>query len=232
MDAEERKALEKREARRWRRLEAPIIIMTLALALLCATAVVTWKRNLLAPTVGVAIMLLLLVIAVVAGALALTYSPNSSLRGGTESRRDREQRARIAQMVSIPASSLALVILSMVKAQDVLAGDHDWGAVAMAVMGVLYVALIGAMVMNWDGGARKVRKFLEDELTREYRARALTCGFWVLLPGTSALYLFGLWRPEDAIVLFPIVLWAGAATAALRFAQLHRRAEREMGDDG
>lgn len=42
-----------------------------------------------------------------------------------------------------------------------------------------------------------------------------------------AVYLFGLWRPDQAIVFMPLALWAGAAAACGRFVLLHRAAERD-----
>ena len=85
--------------------------------------------------------------------------------------------------------------------------------------------------MGWDGGSKKIKRLIEDELTRSYRASAITCAFWVLLVGVAGAYLVGLWNPEAVIVALPMILWSSATTAALRFAQLHRRAEREMEAD-
>ena len=73
--------------------------------------------------------------------------------------------------------------------------------------------------------ARKAKRFLEDELTRAFRARAITAGFWALLPGVAAAYVVGLWRPEWTVIALPVVMTVAGAVASLRFALLHRAAE-------
>jgi hypothetical protein len=155
------------------------------------------------------------------------------VRTDAGSYRDRVQRKWVSGITILPAATLGLTVIAMTRAQDWLSGeDTSWGGVVLAGVAVMNLLLIPVMIMGWDGGSRKMKRLLDDELTRAYRANAMTCAFWVLLVGVTAAYLVGLWNADAAIVALPMILWVSAATAALRFAQLHRRAEREMeGDD-
>lgn len=234
MSTDEHKALEKREARREARLKAAMIVMMTAM-LVGATTLLLARDDLMGGTTAGAILLAAVAaVALGAGAVALGAAPGEDARrlNAAGGRRDREQRARTGQLIALPASSLFLIVIASLNAQRMLDGERTLTAILPATMGALFVLLVPMMVMGWDGGARKLRKFLDDELTRAYRDQAVKTGFWVLLAAATTIYLVGLWRPEDAVTALPFALWAGGAAAALRFAQLHRRAEREMADDG
>ncbi|MDQ8029886.1 MAG: hypothetical protein REJ23_14260 [Brevundimonas sp.] len=149
-----------------------------------------------------------------------------------ENYRDRAQRKWVSQITILPAATLGITVIAMTRADEWLSGeDPSVSGVLLAAAAAINLLLIPVMLMGWDGGSRKQKRLLEDELTRAYRASAITCAFWMLLVGAMSVYLVGLWKPHLAVVALPMVLWVAAATAALRFAQLHRRAEREMGGD-
>lgn len=146
--------------------------------------------------------------------------------------RDRVQSERISLIMVLPASTLGLTLIAMTRADEFLSGeDRSWSGMLLAAVAALNILLLPLMVMGWDRQAQKMKRFLNDELTRTYRASAMTCAFWMLLVGVTGAYLAGLWYPHAAIVALPMILWVAAATAALRFAQLHRRAERDMEAD-
>lgn len=146
--------------------------------------------------------------------------------------RDRVQRDWVRQITILPAATLGITLIAMTRADEWLSGeDVTVSGVLLAAAAAINLLLIPMMIMGWDGGSRKRKRLLEDELTRAYRASAITCAFWVLMVGGMGLYLIGLWKPHVTVIALPMVLWIAAATAALRFAQLHRRAEREMADD-
>ncbi len=137
-------------------------------------------------------------------------------------RRDREQRARVGQLTAMPMATLVLTVVAMTAAERMVHGTAerlDW---LMAANAALYAVLVTLMVMNWDGEARKLRKYLEDELVQSIRARAVTAAFLVLMFGACGVYLLGLWRADWAVIALPAVLWAAASTASLRFAWLSR----------
>lgn len=145
-------------------------------------------------------------------------------------RRDREQQARRASLWMIPwvmAMGLVFVTPAVWRA---VAGTGSFGDWLWAACGLVYAWVAPAMVMGWDGGSRKLKRFLEDELTDALRARAMTTGFVVLLAATGGVYVLGLWRPEAAITAMPAALASGGLAAALRFALLDRAAD--AGDDG
>jgi hypothetical protein len=83
--------------------------------------------------------------------------------------------------------------------------------------------------MGWDGGSRKNKRFLEDELTQSLRARSMILAFFVLMAGATVSLGLGLWRAEVGILSLPFVLAAGGASAGLRFAWLFREAGRDDG---
>lgn len=149
-----------------------------------------------------------------------------------ESYRDRLQREWVSRITILPAASLGITVIAMGQAREWLNGeDTGWSTVLLAAAATINLLLIPIMIMGWDGGSRKQKRLLEDELTRAYRADAMTWAFWMLLVGVAGLYLVGLWRPQVTVVALPMALWVAAATAAFRFAAQHRRAEREMGAD-
>lgn len=149
-----------------------------------------------------------------------------------DSYRDRIQREWISRITILPAASLGITVIAMGQAREWLSGeDTGWSTVLLAAAATINLLLIPMMIMGWDGGSRKQKRLLEDELTRAYRADAMTWAFWMLLVGVTGLYLVGLWKPQVTVIALPMALWVAAATAAFRFAALHRRAEREMGAD-
>lgn len=151
---------------------------------------------------------------------------------GGGSYRDRVQRDWVRRITILPAATLGITVIAMTRADEWLAGeDRGLSGVVLAAAAAINLLLIPMMLMGWDGGSRKMKRLLEDELTRAYRSSAITCAFWMLLVGAMGAYLVGLWKPHVAVVALPMILWVAAATAALRFAQLHRRAEREIADD-
>ena len=113
------------------------------------------------------------------------------------------------------------------QSADFLAGDRTMPVSFVVVGAGIWGILLPMMVMGWDGQGRKARRFLDDELTRSFRARAIILGFWVLLPGVAAVYVLGLGRPDWAVAALPLVMTVAGAAACLRFALLHRAAERD-----
>ena len=165
----------------------------------------------------------------------LVFRPGKAERklAATGSYRDRVQREWVAQLAFLPTAMMGLTLVGMVRASEWLSGeDPSLSGVLFAGLAVVNIMLVPAMLMGWDGGSRKLKRLLDDELTRAYRAEALTWAFWMLLIGVAGAYLVGLWNPDAAIVALPLILWVATTTAALKFAALHKRAEREMGDDG
>lgn len=93
---------------------------------------------------------------------------------------------------------------------------------------VLYAWIVPMIVMGWDAYSKKNRRFLDDELSRSLRARAMTAGFFVLMAGGTAAFGLGLVRPELGVVAGLFAITAGGAATGVRFAWLYR----EAGKDG
>lgn len=221
------------ERRRATRHKIAIGIFGLGIMVACGTAIL-WSeagRDQLLLTV-MAIFAAGAVLTGVAGLFAYRPDMAEQTRTETGSYRDRIQRKWVGGITILPAATFGLTVIAMTRSQDWLSGeDTSWSGVILAGVAVLNLLLIPLMLMGWDGGSRKIKRLIEDELTRSYRASAITCAFWVLLVGVAGAYLVGLWNADAAIVALPMILWLSSATAALRFAQLHRRAEREMEAD-
>jgi anti-sigma factor RsiW len=144
------------------------------------------------------------------------------LHEGAVGRADREQATRAWTLLAMTFAGLILSVASAFAAQSMVSGTAEGLDWLTALNAVLYAVLVPIMVMNWDAQARKLKKWLEDELVRALQARALTAAFFVLMAGASGAYVVGLWRPEWAVIALPIVLWSAAATASLRFVTLSR----------
>ena len=221
------------ERRRSIRHRTAIAVFGLGVMIACLTAVL-WDE----PALHRGLLTAMAIFAGIAAAAGLgglfAYRPDTAerTRTGTGSYRDRVQRDWVSNLTILPAASFGITVIAMTRAQGWLSGeDMSWNGVVLAGVAVLNLLMIPLMLMGWDGGSRKIKRLIEDELSRSYRASAITCAFWVLLIGVTGAYLVGLWNADAAIVALPMILWLSATTAALRFAQLHRRAEREMEAD-
>lgn len=73
---------------------------------------------------------------------------------------------------------------------------------------------------------KAVRELLNDEATRDHRARACAAGFWAVAVMSLILYGLSLIEPLRAADILHLILSVAVAVPALRFAMLERRAER------
>lgn len=223
------------EGRRARRYRIAVAVFCLGL-FTCTFATFRWYEDKLdggGLAMAVIVPGIALAMAGICGMFAFRRDDAERTAGETGSYRDRIQRNWVGNLTILPATTLGLTVIAMTRAQEWLSGeDTSWSGLILAGVAAMNILLIPLMLMGWDGGSRKIKRLLDDELTRAYRASAITCAFWVLLVGVAGAYLLGLWNADAAVIALPMILWVAAATAALRFAQLHRRAEREMGDDG
>jgi hypothetical protein len=170
---------------------------------------------------------------VVAGAIcAWLYRPGGPrwrVNQAEPGRRDRLQAQRARQLAIFPALSLLFLAQAFGALEHVAEGQHRWVDYLRLAIPVLYAWVTALMVMGWDGGSRKNRRFLEDELTQSLRARSMTLAFFVLLTGTTLSLGLSLWRAEIGIVSLLLALAASGAASGLRFAWLFREAGRDDG---
>lgn len=151
-------------------------------------------------------------------------------RGEDEpARRERMQAQRSMLLWLFPIITLIFLYQSTRAIPQILAGDEEVSNYMSVLLPVLYAWLAASVTMGWDGNSRKNRRYLEDELTRVLRARAIVWAFLVLMSGTTIALGLGLWRLELGLVALPFALAAAGATAGLRFAWLDREAGRDDG---
>jgi len=226
MDETEQRALEAREAKRSTRFTTALVVLTGALLMDVAVGVAVLRGE--APPTVLAVAVLTAVTLGLA-ALTLAHAPGREARrlAASPGRRDREQHKRAERLTLLSACGLAGGALGAWGSGGLLSGELTFSVGTVAIWSALWGLALPALVMGWDGGARRVKRFLEDELTRAFRDQAITTGFWVLLPGVIAAYVVGLWRPDWAVTALPLVMTAAGASATLRFALLHRAAGRD-----
>lgn len=226
MDEAEWWVLEAREAKRSVKLAIAMVLLTGAVLMDLAVGASVLRGQ--APPTDLTVIVLAIVTLGLA-ALALAHAPGAEAKrlAGSPGRRDREQHKRAHRLGIIAVVGLVGGVLGSLGSAGVLSGELNLSTVPVAVWSALWGLALPVMVMGWDGGARRVKRFLEDELTRAFRARAITTGFWVLLPGVVAAYVVGLSWPEWAVAALPVVMTGAGAAACLHFALLHRAADRD-----
>lgn len=146
---------------------------------------------------------------------------------------ERIQQGRTHAMLYGFILLFGLMPLCMGAAWDVVSGDGNPARAINAAVGLLLVSMPVMVLTGRDGSITpKLRKYLDDEHTRDIRKRAMASGFVVLLAGATAVYLVGLWQRESAVVLILPVMAVAAFAAVGRFALLERAAERGDGEGG
>ncbi|RZJ28880.1 MAG: hypothetical protein EON85_08070, partial [Brevundimonas sp.] len=190
------RATERRRATRYR-----IAVAALCLGVfIAAFTAIRWRDDGLGGPMTVAIVAgIALAMAGVCGMFA--FRPDDAERTAEKpgSYRDRLQRNWVSNLTILPAATFGVTVIAMTRAQDWLSGeDMSWNGVVLAGVAALNLLMIPLMLMGWDGGSRKIKRLVEDELTRSYRASAITCAFWVLLVGVTGAYLVGLWNADAA----------------------------------
>ena len=93
---------------------------------------------------------------------------------------------------------------------------------------VLSLVLLAAL---YTGGfwfrPRAVRDLMNDEITRQHRAQALSLGFLVAMLTAIALYVVDMAEPVGTRVAIHVVVTLGIGAALIRFGTLERRAHRD-----
>lgn len=145
--------------------------------------------------------------------------------GGAE----KAHRDRAYMLSIIPLTMLFFASRAVPGVGRMVEGTADMGDKLFLGVALLYAWLGPLIVMGWDGGSRRNRKYLEDELSRHIRARSITFAFFVLLTGASGALALAIWNPVWAVQALPLVLAGAGAAASLRFAWLDRQAGRDDG---
>src|SRR3954471_8409536 len=107
----------------------------------------------------------------------------------------------------------------------------QWGKpayVSADARGASWIVVVGLWAfILWNGGGLRLkgnmRALLNDELSLQNRARALSTGFYVALIGALALYAIEWWVPVGAGDALKLVSGGALAAALLRYAWLEWR---------
>ncbi|RYG16341.1 MAG: hypothetical protein EON96_08950 [Caulobacteraceae bacterium] len=221
------------------RKPAQILSLRLALASIAALAfigmgVALWARQAgLLDSLDAATILVVCSLTGVAGlGLAITYTPGDIPPSPKLDRWEKAQKNRSLNLI-------AQVCLGPVFLSNWSPGAVELLAEGRVLMGVLNVAAVvvwvlspAVILMGWSKPPREDRGFVDDELDREFRARALASGFITLLVSGAATYVASLLAPATTPHLLPVALWFGGAVACAHFIWLHHRAQPTAEDDG
>jgi len=148
---------------------------------------------------------------------------------GLIGRRDRLQRVRNDRIYAGSITGWGLVAVGLSPLWRIVQGQadgDDFGIAAATALSPLFVMM---SVAGWEGVVQLNRRWLEDEVTRDIRRRALSLGFIVLMTAMTALFVIALWERDWVVMGFPATLMLAASVAGLRFVWLDQQAE---GGDG
>ncbi|PZO48332.1 MAG: hypothetical protein DCF16_16465 [Alphaproteobacteria bacterium] len=119
------------------------------------------------------------------------------------------------------------VVAAGLLAADVLYGrDGAWRFVDFVRVGaILFLALVLALRSTTAFSLWRRNRTLDDELTRANRAAAARWGFWALMLALLVAFIASFAVALRISDVVPLIFFAGAAAAGLRFVTLERRAE-------
>lgn len=215
-------------------------LLRLALGLLAVIAFVggvialwAWRVGRLGAIDLSTILIVCIVISIAAAGTALTYTPGAIPRSRRLDRWEKAQRNRSLNLLGqICIGPILLIGWAQHAVEDLATGDTLWGVVH-AVIVLAWVCSPPMILMGWSRPPKEDRAYLDDELDRSFRARALATGFWALLAAGGVAYGFALRSADTSPYLLPFSLWFGGAAACAHFIWLHHRAQPTSdGDDG
>jgi hypothetical protein len=145
-------------------------------------------------------------------------------------RAEQLQAKRQAAFLLMPLS-LAFMLMSVVSAASKVANGTPLRHMDMFTAGCFVFFLLAfTWLLAGRGLDRWARPVLDDELSREFRGRALQFGYFILLPGVAALFVLSLVRRDLAIELTPILAALGVGGPALRLFFLERSANADAAE--
>lgn len=165
---------------------------------------------------------------VLAGALAAAFWKRGRVARRLDSligRRDRLQRRRNDRIYATSITGWGLMAICIPSVWRVTQGEAPDAGIGFVVGASLSPLLTAMDVAGWGGRQMLNRRWLEDEVTRDIRRRALSMGFLVLLPAMWSLFMLGLWRVDWAMLGFLPTLMMASSVVGLRFVWLDQRAE-------
>jgi hypothetical protein len=136
------------------------------------------------------------------------------------------RRARVATVFGI--LFMAAQASSLSRPHPVLTnpGAYQLGHVA----GWVIWATVLLLVLVTGGGLLRtagVRQMMNDESTRDHRARALGTGFWASIAAAFSLYFLDLYQPVTTGDALRLVVTIAVAAALISFGAMERKALRD-----
>jgi hypothetical protein len=139
-------------------------------------------------------------------------------------RAEQSQSKRQMAYLLMPIS-LLLMLIGVVRATDRIVRGSPIGHDDVFIVACFLAFLAAfALLIAGRGLDRWAASVLNDELSRELRARAIQFGYAILLPGVAALFVVGLLNRDLAIDLMPILAALGVGGPAARLYWLERAA--------
>ncbi|MFN3353969.1 MAG: hypothetical protein ACK4Z5_10205 [Brevundimonas sp.] len=162
------------------------------------------------------------------GALIFALA-KSDRRNPPRSRMDQAHEGRRERLFLLPLSMIVLVGVATVALEETLASGAAPNLIRAGMLLVLIVvAPISLMGTVGERRDPELRRVLNDEFSRQLRARAWSVGYLVAMLGGASLYALALFDRDAAWLLSPLILGAAAVAPGLWFACADRAAE---GDD-
>ena len=221
--------LEQREERRATRNGLGRFVMGLGVSLIACGGVMRFDGPASHPTMALWLIGIGAPVALIGAAWAWRTRPGADARrlGDSPGAVERAHRNRSIMLVLSPLFMLLFGLISLDATGSLLAGEGT-NMDRLMIGAVIAYAWLGPLIVLGRGGLTpSQRRLLEDELTRHHRATAAATGLVLLLAGVSAVIVTGLWRPEWAVRLAPLVMCAAGAATTLRFGWLDRKASQD-----
>jgi hypothetical protein len=150
-------------------------------------------------------------------------------------RTDEIQRGRARQLWAYPVLILCFTPQIIAATRYVIDGGGPKllglprGVATVSYLSVIAITLLVTVVATWmmlmgTGYPQSIRTVMDDELSRDHRAKATASGFAAALVGGIAAFAAGLIEPRWAVLGLPFVITGALAVAAVHFALMDRRA--------
>lgn len=130
----------------------------------------------------------------------------------TAARRRRAVMAGAAVLLGVFATAMTVTPADTMRTVDMV-------RIAGFVVLALVLAIRSTTAFSFAGR----NAVLDDELTRANRASAARLGFWAMFLAALAVLAASFFETVTPMQIVPVVIGAGAVTAALRFAVLEGR---------
>ncbi len=164
---------------------------------------------------------------VVIGGLVMLFSriPVEARAGRLAMMRAERMRAKRNVAFLMMPLSLGLMLMGVIQALNKEGGPEPLRHVHVFVIGAFIVfMLIFVALLSGQGLDRWARPVLDDELSRQIRAKALGLGYLVMAVGIAGLIATSLFDRTLTIDLIPVVAALGVGSASLRLFWLERAA--------